>query len=68
VSDEQVLNLGSSQRGRRHDHNQSRLRIERIPNLGGKLAAPAEVAVMVLVEGQVSFVDIRNNARSGQGC
>jgi hypothetical protein len=39
-----------------------------IPNLGGKLAAPAEVAVMVLVEGQVSFVDIRNNARNGQGC
>jgi dihydroorotase len=41
--------------------------INRIPKLGTlQPGAPGDVAIMELVEGPVSFVDTRNNARTGQ--
>jgi dihydroorotase len=41
--------------------------ISRIPKLGTlQPGAPGDVAIMELVEGPVSFVDTRNNARTGQ--
>src|SRR5262244_3018681 len=41
--------------------------INRIPKLGTlQLGAPADVAIMELVEGPVSFVDTRNNKREGK--
>jgi dihydroorotase len=41
--------------------------INRSPKLGTlQIGAPGDVAVMELVEGPVSFVDTRNNARTGQ--
>jgi dihydroorotase len=41
--------------------------INRIPKLGTlQPGAPADVAIMELVEGPVSFVDTRNNTRNGQ--
>jgi dihydroorotase len=41
--------------------------INRAPKLGTlQIGAPADVAVMELVEGPVSFLDTRNNARNGQ--
>ena len=41
--------------------------INRIPKLGTLLpGAPGDVAIMEVVEGPVSFVDTRNNVRSGQ--
>jgi dihydroorotase len=41
--------------------------INRAPKLGTlQVGAPADVAVMELVQGPVSFVDTRNNTRNGQ--
>jgi len=41
--------------------------INRLPKLGTlQIGAPADVAVMELVEGPVSFVDTRNNKRDGK--
>jgi dihydroorotase len=41
--------------------------INRIPKLGTlQIGAPADVAIMELVEGPVSFVDTRNNRREGR--
>ena len=41
--------------------------INRAPKLGTlQPGAPGDVAIMELVEGPVSFVDTRNNTRSGQ--
>jgi dihydroorotase len=41
--------------------------INRAPKLGTlQVGAPGDVAIMELVEGPVSFVDTRNNARSGK--
>jgi dihydroorotase len=41
--------------------------INRNPKLGTlQPGAPGDVAIMELVEGPVSFVDTRNNARNGQ--
>jgi dihydroorotase len=41
--------------------------INRTPKLGTlQIGAPGDVAIMELVEGPVSFVDTRNNARSGR--
>lgn len=41
--------------------------INRAPKLGTlQIGAPADVAIMELVEGDVSFVDTRNNARTGR--
>ena len=41
--------------------------INRIPKLGTlQVGAPGDVAIMELVEGEVSFVDTRNNTRSGR--
>ena len=41
--------------------------INRIPKLGTlQVGAPADVAIMELVEGPVSFVDTRNNKRDGK--
>jgi dihydroorotase len=40
--------------------------IGRAPNLGTlKIGAPADIAIMELVEGPVSFLDTRNNKRDG---
>jgi dihydroorotase len=40
--------------------------INRLPKLGTlQVGAPGDVAIMELVEGPVSFVDTRNNSRSG---
>ena len=40
--------------------------INRVPKLGTlQVGAPGDVAIMELIEGPVSFVDTRNNARSG---
>jgi dihydroorotase len=40
--------------------------INRMPKLGTlQIGAPADVAIMELVEGPVSFVDTRNNTREG---
>src|SRR5204863_1050529 len=41
--------------------------INRMPKLGTlQIGAPADVAIMELVEGPVSFVDTRNNTRQGK--
>src|SRR5215475_4001051 len=41
--------------------------INRAPKLGTlQVGAPGDVAIMELVEGQVSFVDTRNNTRTGR--
>jgi dihydroorotase len=41
--------------------------IDRMPKLGTlQLGAPADVSIMELVEGPVSFVDTRNNTRTGR--
>ena len=41
--------------------------INRVPKLGTlQVGAPGDVAIMELVEGPVSFVDTRNNMRSGR--
>ena len=41
--------------------------IDRAPKLGTlQVGAPADVSIMELVEGPVSFVDTRNNTRAGQ--
>ena len=41
--------------------------INRAPGIGTlKIGAPADVAIMELVEGPVSFVDTRNNRREGK--
>jgi dihydroorotase len=41
--------------------------IDRIPKLGTlQVGAPADAAIMELVEGPVSFVDTRNNTRNGR--
>jgi dihydroorotase len=41
--------------------------INRVPKLGTlQIGAPADVAIMELVEGPVSFVDTRNNRRDGR--
>jgi len=41
--------------------------INRVPKLGTlQVGAPGDVAIMELVEGEVSFVDTRNNTRSGR--
>ena len=41
--------------------------IDRVPKLGTlQVGAPADIAIMELVEGPVSFVDTRNNTRTGQ--
>jgi dihydroorotase len=41
--------------------------INRAPKLGTlQIGAPADVAIMELVEGDVSFVDTRNNVRTGR--
>jgi dihydroorotase len=41
--------------------------INRTPKLGTlQVGAPADVSVLELVEGAVSFVDTRNNRRDGQ--
>jgi len=41
--------------------------INRAPKLGTlQIGAPADVSIMELVEGPVSFVDTRNNTRTGQ--
>jgi dihydroorotase len=41
--------------------------INRMPKLGTlQVGAPGDVAIMELVEGQVSFVDTRNNTRTGR--
>ena len=41
--------------------------IDRLPKLGTlQIGAPGDVAIMELVEGPVSFVDTRNNTRSGK--
>jgi dihydroorotase len=41
--------------------------INRAPKLGTlQIGAPGDVAIMELVEGQVAFVDTRNNARDGK--
>jgi dihydroorotase len=41
--------------------------IKRAPKLGTlQIGAPADVSIMELVEGPVSFVDTRNNTRTGQ--
>jgi dihydroorotase len=41
--------------------------INRAPKLGTlQIGAPADVAIMELVEGDVSFVDTRNNTRTGR--
>jgi len=41
--------------------------INRIPKLGTlQVGAPADVAIMELVEGPVSFLDTRNNSREGK--
>src|SRR6202030_2721936 len=41
--------------------------INRAPKLGTlQIGAPGDVAIMELVEGPVSFVDTRNNARNGR--
>jgi len=41
--------------------------INRMPKLGTlQLGAPGDVAIMELVEGEVSFVDTRNNTRTGR--
>ena len=41
--------------------------INRATKLGTlQIGAPADVAIMELVEGDVSFVDTRNNARTGR--
>jgi dihydroorotase len=41
--------------------------INRAPKLGTlQVGAPADVAIMELVEGDVSFVDTRNNVRTGR--
>jgi dihydroorotase len=41
--------------------------INRAPKLGTlAIGAPADVAIMELVEGNVSFVDTRNNQRNGK--
>src|SRR5207237_10326727 len=41
--------------------------IDRVPKLGTlQVGAPADIAIMELVEGPVSFVDTRNNRRDGK--
>jgi dihydroorotase len=41
--------------------------IDRMPKLGTlQIGAPGDVAIMELVEGEVAFVDTRNNTRSGR--
>jgi dihydroorotase len=41
--------------------------INRAPKLGTlQVGAPGDVAIMEIVEGPVSFVDTRNNRRTGQ--
>jgi dihydroorotase len=41
--------------------------INRVPKLGTlQIGAPGDVAILELVEGPVSFVDTRNNARTGR--
>jgi dihydroorotase len=41
--------------------------INRVPKLGTlQIGAPGDIAIMELVEGPVSFVDTRNNARTGR--
>jgi dihydroorotase len=41
--------------------------INRVPKLGTlQVGAPGDVAIMEMVEGPVSFVDTRNNARTGR--
>ncbi len=41
--------------------------INRAPKLGTlQVGAPGDVAIMEVVEGPVSFVDTRNNTRSGK--
>ena len=41
--------------------------INRAPRLGTlQIGAPGDVAIMELVEGEVAFVDTRNNARNGR--
>jgi dihydroorotase len=41
--------------------------IDRAPKLGTlQVGAPADVSVLELVQGPVSFVDTRNNTRAGQ--
>jgi len=41
--------------------------INRAPKIGTlQIGAPGDVAIMELVEGQVAFVDTRNNARNGK--
>ena len=41
--------------------------INRAPKIGTlQVGAPADVAIMELVEGPVSFVDTRNNKRDGK--
>ena len=41
--------------------------INRVPKLGTlQIGAPGDVAIMELVEGPVSFVDTRNNTRTGR--
>ena len=41
--------------------------IDRVPKLGTlQIGAPGDVAILDLVEGEVSFLDTRNNTRSGR--
>ena len=41
--------------------------INRVPKLGTlQVGAPGDVAIMELVEGEVAFVDTRNNTRTGR--
>jgi dihydroorotase len=41
--------------------------IDRVSKLGTlQVGAPGDVAIMELVEGEVSFVDTRNNTRTGR--
>ena len=41
--------------------------IDRLPKLGTlQVGAPGDVAILDLVEGPVTFVDTRNNTRSGK--
>ena len=48
------------------DHAPAKI-INRTPKIGTlQIGAPGDVAIMELVEGQVSFVDTRNNKREGK--
>jgi dihydroorotase len=43
--------------------------IDRIPKLGTlQIGAPADVSIMEFIEGPVTFVDTRNNSRTGRAC